>query len=298
MSKYSGKFDLADHIAGMGGWFDNDGNEVKFGQENVNVYYSDELKDFEAFKEATGGVMYQTVKIKVDEYNQNFIKKYCNHFDYIKIVNEVADKRCKEGKKEVITYEYIYFDKKYNLKEINKKGVYISVPIHFETILDIVKYYPYIVTACGSSLGKQTVFISKESYVDTMHRERLECGLESNREFYDKALAQHYIKVVDAYFQYSLSKRTTFIRIRKKDLIKDESGNYIYKSEKPLDYMHEPQWINESIYTIRYASPKILDEFHIKFSKYDIEDKLRSDSDCIKIDVVYKPEEGFPIILD
>ena len=109
MSEYSGRYDLFDHIAGMGGWFDKDGNEVKFGQENVNVYYSDELRDFEAFKKATGGVMYQNVKIGVDEYNQDFIKKHCNHFDYIKTVNEVTDKRCKEGKKEIVSYEYISF---------------------------------------------------------------------------------------------------------------------------------------------------------------------------------------------
>lgn len=295
MSKYSGKFDLFDHIAGMGGWFDKDGNEVKFGQENVNVYYSDELRDFEAFKKATGGVMYQNVKIGVDEYNQDFIKEYCNHFDYIKIVNEVADKRCKEGKKEIISYKYIYFDKKYTLKEINKKGVYISVPIHFETILDIIKYYPYIVTASGSSFGKQTVFISKESYVDTMHKEFLECGLESNRELYDKALAQHYIRVVDAYFQYGLTRRIAFIRIKRKDLIKDENGDYIWKSEKPLDYMHEPRWLNSS--NIHYSSPKIIDEFNIKISKYDVESNLENDSDYIEIDAVYKPEEGFPILL-
>lgn len=240
MSKFSGKFDLFNYIAGRGGWFDKDGNKVKFGQENVSVYYSDELLDFEAFKKATGGVMYQTVKIKVDEYNQDFIKKHCKYFDYIKIVNEVVDKRCKEGKKEIISYEYIYYNKKYTLKEINKIGVHISVPIHFETILDIIKYYPYIVAVSSSNFGKQTVFISKESYVDTMHREFLECGLESNREFYDKTLAKHYIKVVNAYFQYDLTRRTALIRIRRKDLIKDENGDYIWKSEKPLDYMHEP----------------------------------------------------------
>ena len=298
MSRWSGKFDLFDHIAGMGGWFDKDGNEVKFGQENVNVYYSDELRDFEAFKKATGGVMYQNVKIGVDEYNQDFIKKHCSHFDYIKTVNEVVDKRCKEGKKEIVSYEYIYFDKKYTLKEINKKGVYISVPIHFETILDIIKYYPYIVTASGSSSGKQTVFISKESYVDTMHKEFLECGLESNREFYDKALAKHYIKVVDAYFQYELTRRTVLVHIKRKDLIKDENGDYIYKSEKPLDYMHEPRWINESVKTIRYAAPKIIDEFNIKISKHDVENTLKNDSDYIQMEIIYKPEEGFPIILN
>ena len=47
MSKFSGKFDLFDHIAGMGGWFDKDGNEVKFGQENVNAYYNELMKKME-----------------------------------------------------------------------------------------------------------------------------------------------------------------------------------------------------------------------------------------------------------
>ena len=174
--------------------------------------------------------------------------------------------------------------------------MYISVPIHFETILDIIKYYPYIVTASGSSSGKQTVFISKESYVDTMHKEFLECGLESNREFYDKALAKHYIKVVDAYFQYELTRRTVLVCIKRKDLIKDENGDYIYKSEKPLDYMHEPRWLNSS--NIHYSSPKIIDEFNIKISKHDVENTLKNDSDYIQMEIIYKPEEGFPIILN
>ena len=108
--------------------------------------------------------------------------------------------------------------------------------------------------------------------------------------------AQHYIKVVDAYFQYGLTRRTAFIRIRRKDLIKNENGDYIWKSEKPLDYMHEPQWLNSS--NIHYSSPKIIDEFNIKISKYDVESNLENDSDYIEIDAVYKPEEGFPIILN
>ena len=35
MSRWSGKCDFADHIAGLGGWYDKDGNPVKFGQEGV-----------------------------------------------------------------------------------------------------------------------------------------------------------------------------------------------------------------------------------------------------------------------
>ena len=70
MSMFSGRCDLADHIMGLGGWYDKNGNKVAFGQEGVGAYYSDELKDFEAFKAATDGVMYQHVKInRVDQFN-------------------------------------------------------------------------------------------------------------------------------------------------------------------------------------------------------------------------------------
>ena len=54
MSMFSGKCDFADHIAGLGGWYDKDGNPVKFGQEGVGAYYSDELQDFKEFKRKTG----------------------------------------------------------------------------------------------------------------------------------------------------------------------------------------------------------------------------------------------------
>ena len=50
MSIYSGKADLCDHIAGLGGWYDRYGNPVKIGQEGVGAYYSDEYQDFLKFK--------------------------------------------------------------------------------------------------------------------------------------------------------------------------------------------------------------------------------------------------------
>ena len=145
MSRWSGKCDFADHIAGIGGWYDRDGNPVEFGQKGVSVYYSDELKDFRAFKEKTGGVMYQHKRIKnIDEWNQKFIKDHCPGFNYVEHVNKIADKRCKSGVREEKYFTYTYFGQEYTQKEINKKGVYITVEIHFDTLLDIIKYYPYI----------------------------------------------------------------------------------------------------------------------------------------------------------
>ena len=76
MSRWSGKCDFADHISGLGGWYDKDGNPVKFGQEGVGAYYSDELQDFREFKRKTGGVMYQHKRIKkIDECERKVIFK-------------------------------------------------------------------------------------------------------------------------------------------------------------------------------------------------------------------------------
>jgi len=79
ISRYSGKCDLADHIGGMGGWYDRDGNPVNFGDENVHVYYSDEMQDFIEFKRRTGGVMYQHMRIEVTELNQKLVSKKCSN---------------------------------------------------------------------------------------------------------------------------------------------------------------------------------------------------------------------------
>ena len=60
MSMYEGKsVSVADEVFGCGGYFDKDENLVKVGDPNVSAYYSDEMLDFIAFKEQTGGVLYQ-----------------------------------------------------------------------------------------------------------------------------------------------------------------------------------------------------------------------------------------------
>ena len=52
MSRFSGKCDLFDHISGLGGWYDKEGNPIKFG-ESSGPYYSDEYQDFLEFKKET-----------------------------------------------------------------------------------------------------------------------------------------------------------------------------------------------------------------------------------------------------
>ena len=121
MSIFSGKCDLFDHISGMGGWYDRNGNKVKFTQEGVSVLYSDPLRDFEEFKRRTGGVIYQHVHIKeVWEGNQEFIKAHCKEFDFAENADEVPDKRKKSGWRADRYFTYYYWGKWYKAKEINK----------------------------------------------------------------------------------------------------------------------------------------------------------------------------------
>lgn len=273
MSKFSGRCDLYDHIGGMGGWYDRDGNPVKFGQEGVVAYYSDELQDFREFKRRTGGVIYQHKYIKnVDEWNQDLIAKKCPNFKVIKHIDKTADKRTKEGYREVVSYTYEYWGKEYTQKEINKRGVYITVEIHFDTLLDIIKYYPYLVSACCSNEDKMTVYISSENFVDEEYEEHLNHGWDSNmKAHYDKELAEHYLEVVREYYLKDLDERETFISLA--DGFDYEDDKYVYfKTKYKIDDLHKAEWsFSDDIIRTHWDDPKIVDEYTIKVDKVNLE---------------------------
>lgn len=200
-SVYSGKCDLFDWMGGLAGWYDKDGNPVEFGTEGVGVYYSDEYQDFLEFKKQTDGVIHQHKKIKVDEFNQDFIAKHCSQFEVIEHKSQVQDKRLKNTLREKTTYTYKYWGKEYTLKELNKHGVYITIDIHFDTILDLIPYYPYIVM-CGSHYdGKSYIVISNEPFPVEERDDHYKCGYDSKMwEYYNKKLQEHYIEIVLKYF--------------------------------------------------------------------------------------------------
>lgn len=202
MSIYSGKCDLADHISGLAGWHDKDGNPVKMGDPNVGAYYSDEWADFLVFKEKTGGILYQDYLIcGVDCYNAEFIKAHNALFDFEKHTEKIPNKRSKKGYVEKEVYSFTYLNKKYTEKEARKLQVTVAVKIHFETLVDLIKYYPYIVSFAASDNETMTVHISRESYVDTEYKQLLSHGYESSmKESYDQALAKHYIEIINAYY--------------------------------------------------------------------------------------------------
>lgn len=203
MSRFSGKCDLYDHIAGQGGWYDENGNPVKIGDPNVRCLYSDEMQDFLAFKKATGGVIHQHKVMKVDPWNYEEVTKLTNgNFQAIPHVEKIPDKRAKGGFREKTTYTYKYWNKEYKtLKELNKHKVYITIDIKFDTLLDLIPYYPYIVCMSYSDSDKQIVYISQESYVDEERDGHLENGYYSDFwQHYKKELQDHYREIVLTYF--------------------------------------------------------------------------------------------------
>lgn len=255
MSQCSGKYDLFDAMSGSGGWFDKNGNAVKMGQEGVSVYYSDPMKDFEAFKKETNGVIYQHIKVKVDLWNQDYVKEHCKGFDFTKRSEIREDKRFKGGKKKSDHYTYTYYGKEYkNLKELNKHGVYITKSIYFDTILELIPYFPYIVTSMSYRDGKACVIISDRSYADTCFREHQWKGTEELFHHYRKNLTDFTKSIIlDNFSDY---KERTIDEEFKIDKSQDK---YIVHLEKPVDYNFDIEVPTEEGHHL-WSSPKILDD--------------------------------------
>ena len=284
MSSYSGKCDLADHIFGLGGFYDRNGNPVKMGDPNVGAYYADEYRDFLAFKKQTGGVIHQHKVIAVTPWNHEEVKKLCPQFEAIPHCRIVPDKRQKSGKREEQYYTYKYWGKEYkNEKELNKHGVYITVDIHFDTLLDLIPYYPYIVSM--SSGG--TVFISGQSFVDEELDDHLEHGWYSDFwQHYKKDLQDHYRQVVLRYFNPEGREHVEEVTF-------DEMG--LGKVSKPIDenFELEWRWPDDKMHS-HWTSPKIKDakEGLVEMSKQDLEGYIGN-----KALVYYVEAKEHPVLL-
>lgn len=258
MSRYSGKCDLRDHISGCAGWYDKDGNPVKFGDPGVGCYYSDEWQDFLAFKKQTGGVLHQHKKITLTPWNHEDVKKLCPNFDYQEHVKIVPDKRNKSGQREEKYLTYTYYNKEYTLRELNKKGIWITVDIHFDTLLDLIPYYPYIVSAACAG----TVYISQQSFVDDELEDHLDGGWYSDSwQHYKKELQDHYREVVLKY--YNPAGREVEEELEFKPT---EDGKVVAATKYPIDDNFEPEWVTELSH---WTKPKVYDSCHIEMSLED-----------------------------
>lgn len=233
MSRYSGCCDLYDHISGLGGWFDKDGKPVKFGK--ASRYYSDEMLDFIEFKRQTGGVIHQHKKVTVSEWNQEDVKNHCPGFNFTKHVRKIPDNRCKDKFREETYYTYTYYGKEYtSLKELNKENVYITIDIHFNTLLDLIPYYPYIVSACShnsDSSPESYVFISEKPYPIKQRDERLKTGglIDYSFQRYQRDLNEHFRDVVLEYYNPAGREQTESLTVY------EENGRKFVRPSKEID---------------------------------------------------------------
>ena len=193
MSQFSGKSDLADTI---------------FMQKMYPIYpnnpnsalTSDEMECFNIFKEKTGGKIHQHFKLELTPQNVQ------HEIEQVNNPNLFALKRIYEPHpnggftdREI----YVYWGKEFkSLKELNKKGYYATRTIYFDTLLDIIPYYPYIVSfMSGGEDGKLFIVISGQSYVDHQEEEARKYGYNNEMtKYYRTKLQEHYIEVVNKYF--------------------------------------------------------------------------------------------------
>lgn len=259
MSRFSGKCDLYDTIM-MQHFRCKNGSDKKEDLDKTNCYYSDELECFNNFKKKTGGVIYQHQEIKVTDQNQDLVAKLNNSFEVIELPLKENQKKHR--------YIYTYFGKEYkSLKEVNKKGIFITKEIHFDTIVDLIPYYPYIVTMSSSSNGKMTVYVSQESFIDSEERKMLNAGYESTMyEYYKKELQKHYIKIVQRYY---IPKQENIVF----ELVKFDE-NRVGKTQYSIDDRFEVKWFFKDKSIPHWSSPEVVDyeKGLIEISKQDYND--------------------------
>lgn len=237
MSIFSGKCDLYDDMCICG-------------------RTDDEYQNFLEFKRRTNGTLHQHKKIEVTEQNQMMVAEKCNQFEVIEYFDEVPDKRKKSGYRNIVTYTYRYWGRDYDtLKELNKKGVYITIDIHFDTILDLIPYYPYIVSASATTTGEDGnksayIVISKEPFPISERDDLMRIGYNSAWEHYAKKLQNHYREIVLKYFNPEGREHI-------EELTFDE--NRQAKVSKPIDENFDVEWYWDGEIKTHWSSPKVVD---------------------------------------
>jgi len=251
---------------------------------------SDELECFNIFKERTGGVIHQHQEIEVTGYNQDYVEKHCPEFKVIPHKTAVKDGRLKTKQKEITTYTYEYYGKEYKtLKELNKHKVYITIDIHFNTLLDIIPYYPHSIKFATSSEDKEVIYISKESQILSEKNSFYKWGGGSAWEYFTKRLQEHYLEVCQKYFLYKIEERTKIIPIAGYEEYDD--SHFKLTIENGIDYMHSLYyvWDDNKPHT-HWTCPEMLDEHTILLHNEDIKGLLADDikSGIVKIKYVEK----------
>lgn len=241
MSIFSGKCDFADHLF-MQKNRTKDGSDKPEDLKAARVLYSDEQECFDIFKKKTGGVIYKLTPVTVTKNNDQLVAKYNQFF---KIKTEQNDKG-----KIVVFYEY--FGQRMTLNALNRKGVVIERPVRFNTLLDLIPYYPYVVVSITASDGLERCVIAESSFVDESDNHLFTVGIDfSDCINYRAFLQEHYIEVVHRYFNpegRECRETVTF-----------DSETYIAKVANPIDYNFELEWVWGDNPKLHWAAPQIVD---------------------------------------
>ena len=286
MSRFSGKCDLYDHIM-MYKHRTAEGSDKKEDLEKARVLYSDEMECFKIFMERTGGILYQHKRLKVDEFNQSFIEKKCLSFKVISNTEQVPDKRSKTGYKWKTTQTYEYYGREYTLKEINKRGVFITTEIHIKTLLDLIPYYPYIVSMCASNKDKETIYISDRSYAESEYDEHLQHGWESNMiHYYRDKLQDHYREVVLRYYNPGNREQIELLHF-------DENRRAHTRFKIDPNFKVNWYWYSTEEKLPHWTSPKVIDDNTIEISENDYNGSLGHSGK-----ISYVKYEDYPLYLD
>ena len=186
MSRFSGKCDLCDHIS------------MEKTYDKGSYLESNEDECFEIFKQKTGGVIYQLIPLKLTSCNIDAeIKKVNDEKVLSKIIHKEvhSDKRTKSGTREVVFHTYMYHGKE--VKSLSEIDDYCTKKeIHFDTLLDLIPYYPYIIVIAYSSKDHEEIIISNKSYIDQQEEMYLKYGHNSKLvDMYREDLKEHYLEV-------------------------------------------------------------------------------------------------------
>lgn len=179
MSRFSGKCDLYDSI-------------MMIGCKGTNDEMT-EIEKFQIFKERTNGVIYQSKKLYLTKYNIDYEIEYINNPQILR--KEKINGRTK----------YFYYGKSFSsLKALNNKGYYTKHKIIINELIDLVPYYPHLISIHFSDENSEYIEIANNSYVTEEEMapwRKATYGYENScLNYYKENLRKELIRVAKEYY--------------------------------------------------------------------------------------------------
>lgn len=192
MSMFSGKCDLYDYMSMMKSY------------QHDGVIHSDELECFNIFKKKTGGKIYQTQHIPLTKYNMEMIRDMIASGTLITNIQEITITTGKTPYHIKYTVNKQVIEKDYTANQIDglnhKIYCFYNREIPFESIFDLVPYYPYLVAQANMSPDSIHIVISSESYIKESYESALKYGkISKTCSMHAQDLQAHYLGLIKQY---------------------------------------------------------------------------------------------------